>query len=149
MLQRASWLIRPFGPAPTISQSRARYFEGLPAVGSMAVGKGVLPLDLEAMEEGRLCVDVEGMMLRCEEPAVLLGGAELWCLGVRSDGFAVDAPFTRGGTLSCLDFPDPGLFSRLLSMLLVWSKNCTRLQTNLCFPCFCCLRAFLRGALAE
>lgn len=105
MLQRASWLIRPFGPAPTISQSRARYFEGIPAEGGMAVGKGVLPVFPEAVEEGRLCVDVEGMALHCEEPAVLLGWVDLLCLEVGSDGLFVDAPFRSGGTLSCLERP--------------------------------------------
>ncbi|TNN38370.1 hypothetical protein EYF80_051455 [Liparis tanakae] len=35
-LQRPSWLMLPFGPVPTISQSRARYLEGIPAADDWA-----------------------------------------------------------------------------------------------------------------
>lgn len=87
----------PFGPVPTISQSIARYFVGIPADVCVQVGLWLLDVEgqwavvlgfvftcsfgfswllllfTETVEEGRLCADVKGLELQCEALAVLLG----------------------------------------------------------------------------
>ena len=52
----------------------------------------------ETVEEGRLCVDVEGSELQCEAQAVPLGRGKLVsCVEVGSGGCGASAPFWRGG----------------------------------------------------
>lgn len=89
MLQRASWLMLPFGPEPTISQSMARYFVGIPVGVCVWLFEDeeqwvVPPAFTVTVEEGSgLCADVEGRELQCEVLAMLLGGL---CVSVEAGG---------------------------------------------------------------
>lgn len=61
----------------------------------------------ETVEEGGRWVDVEGLELQCEAPAVLLGqGKRLPFVEVENNECPIGAPFWRGGgSGSCLDCP--------------------------------------------
>lgn len=100
MLQRPSWLTLPFGPVPTISQSIARYFEGIHVDGCRAVGlwklstEGqqlgpLLPVTVEADGVG---LDVEAVEVQSDESSVLPGRVILLFVEVEGDGCTGKAP---------------------------------------------------------
>lgn len=155
MLQRASWLMLPFGPAPTISQSIARYLVGTAAdvvVGLQLLdteGPGVvapefvltgsfglswLPLLCTVKtQEGRGCVEAEGLEVQCEAMAGPPGlGRQMFC---------VEAPLWRGAW-TCPDCPLWWLYVCLTSTCVLCSEHRTFLRSLLFFlfrfPVFLC-----------